>query len=165
MKFTFNVSKCDKIFDELLSIRKIKLFHTILLIEDLKSVLVVSDIILILLLLMVEMYFGDKNNWLSIRANCVSSKCRWTIHFPLTPLIYKVVVWPEQAKLTKVKNVIIYEERPKSCEDKIWSREVVLEKVADGKNVLKITIKISKLELGGGGGQASSSKQNRSSVQ
>jgi hypothetical protein len=74
------------------------------------------------------------------------------------------VVWPEQAKLTKVKNVIIYEERPKSCEDKIWSREVVLEKVADGKNVLKITIKISKLG-GGGGGQAGSSKQNRSSVQ
>jgi hypothetical protein len=37
MKFTFDVSKCDKIFDELLSIRKIKLPHTILLIEDLKK--------------------------------------------------------------------------------------------------------------------------------
>jgi hypothetical protein len=34
MKFTFDISKCDKIFDELLSIRKIKLSHTILPIED-----------------------------------------------------------------------------------------------------------------------------------
>jgi hypothetical protein len=37
MKFTFDVSKCDKFFDELLSIRKIKLSHTILPIEDLKK--------------------------------------------------------------------------------------------------------------------------------
>jgi hypothetical protein len=37
MKFTFDVSKCDKIFDELLSIGKIKLPHTIPLIEDLKK--------------------------------------------------------------------------------------------------------------------------------
>jgi hypothetical protein len=28
IKFTFNVLKCDKIFNELLSIRKIKLSHT-----------------------------------------------------------------------------------------------------------------------------------------
>jgi hypothetical protein len=91
MKFTFDVSKCDKIFDELLSIRKIKLSHTIPPIEDLKSVIIVSGIILILMLLMIAMYFGDKYNWLSMRANCVSSKCRWTtICFPSTPLIYKV---------------------------------------------------------------------------
>jgi hypothetical protein len=37
IKFTFNVLKCDKIFNELLSIRKIKLSHTIPLIEDLKK--------------------------------------------------------------------------------------------------------------------------------
>jgi hypothetical protein len=37
MKFNFDVSKCDKIFDELLSIRKIKFFHTILPIEDFKK--------------------------------------------------------------------------------------------------------------------------------
>jgi hypothetical protein len=59
----------------------------------------------------------------------------------------KVLVWPKQAELTKGKNVIIDEERPKSCEDKIWSREVVVEKDADGKDVLKITINSS--ELGG----------------
>jgi hypothetical protein len=37
MKFTFDVSKCDKIFHELLSIRKIKLSYTIPPIEDLKK--------------------------------------------------------------------------------------------------------------------------------
>jgi hypothetical protein len=55
----------------------------------------------------------------------------------------KVLVWPGQAELTKGINVIIDEERPKSCEDKIWSREVVLEKVANGKDVLKIIVKAS----------------------
>jgi hypothetical protein len=49
----------------------------------------------------------------------------------------KVLVQPEQAESTKGKNVIIGEERPKSCEDKIWSREVVLEKDADDKDVLR----------------------------
>jgi hypothetical protein len=56
--------------------------------------------------------------------------------------------------------VIFDEERPKSCEDKIWSREVVLENDVDGNDVLKITIKTSRL-----GGQADNSKQDWSSVQ
>jgi hypothetical protein len=51
--------------------------------------------------------------------------------------------------------VIFDEERPKSCEDKIWSREVVLENDVDGNDVLKITIKTSRL-----GGQADNSKQD-----
>jgi hypothetical protein len=91
MKFTFDVLKCGKIFHELLSIRKIKLSHTIPPIEDLKSVLIVSGIIPILMLPMIAMYFGDKYNWPSMRVNCVSSKCRCTtIYFPSTPLIYIV---------------------------------------------------------------------------
>jgi hypothetical protein len=71
----------------------------------------------------------------------------------------KVLVRPNQAELTKCKNVIISEERPKSCEDKIWSREVVQEKVVDGKNILKITVKASRLE-----GHTGNSKQDQSSV-
>jgi hypothetical protein len=63
----------------------------------------------------------------------------------------KVLVRPDQAESTKGKNVIISKEMPRSYEDKIWSREVVLEKAANGKNVLKITVKSS--ELGGGGGK------------
>ena len=53
----------------------------------------------------------------------------------------KVLVRPEQADSTKGKKVIISEERPKSLDDKIWSREVVLEKVLDGNETLKITVK------------------------
>jgi hypothetical protein len=71
-----------------------------------------------------------------------------------------VLVRPEQAQSTKGKNVIIIEERPKSYEDKIWSREVVLEKDVVGKDVVKITIKASELR-----GQAGNSKQDQSSVQ
>jgi hypothetical protein len=37
MEFTFDISKCDKIFDELLSIEKIKLSHTIPPIEELRK--------------------------------------------------------------------------------------------------------------------------------
>jgi hypothetical protein len=36
VKFTLNVAKCDKIFDELLKNGKIKFSHTILSIEELK---------------------------------------------------------------------------------------------------------------------------------
>jgi hypothetical protein len=75
----------------------------------------------------------------------------------------KVLVRLEQAESTKGKNVISGKERPKSCEDKIWSREVVLEKDADGKDVLKITAKASGLRRGGG--QAGNLKQDQSSVQ
>jgi hypothetical protein len=74
----------------------------------------------------------------------------------------KVLVRSEQAKSTKGKNMIIGEERPKSYEDKIWSREMVLEKDADGKDVLRITVKASGLP---GGGGSCNSKQDQSSVQ
>jgi hypothetical protein len=72
----------------------------------------------------------------------------------------KVLVWLEQAESTKGKNVIIGEEMPRSYEDRIWSREVVLEKAVDGKDVLKITIKAFGLE-----GHVRNSKEDRSSMQ
>jgi hypothetical protein len=37
VKFTFNVAKCDKIFDELLKLGNIKLSHTIPPVEELKG--------------------------------------------------------------------------------------------------------------------------------
>jgi hypothetical protein len=49
---------------------------------------------------------------------------------------------------------------PKSYEDKIWSSEVVLEKVANGKDILKIIVKASGLRW-----QAGNTKQDQSSVQ
>jgi hypothetical protein len=42
--FTFNVTKCDKIFDELLKSDKIKLSHPIPSIDKLKGVLIVHGI-------------------------------------------------------------------------------------------------------------------------
>jgi hypothetical protein len=51
--------------------------------------------------------------------------------------------------------VIIGEERAKSLDDKIWLREVVLEKAADGKETLTTTVKVSVLwGCREGGGQA-----------
>jgi hypothetical protein len=72
----------------------------------------------------------------------------------------KVLARPKQAESTRGKNVIIGEEMPKSYENKIWSREVALEKVVDGKDILKITVKASELK-----GQADNLRQDRSSIQ
>jgi hypothetical protein len=100
MKFTFDVEKCDKSFNELLSIGKIKLSYDIPPIDDLKkrahykwySVLIVSGIILILMLLTIAMYFNGKYNRPSMKANCVLSKCSLTtIHSQSMTLIYKVL--------------------------------------------------------------------------
>jgi hypothetical protein len=149
MKFTFDVSKCDKIFDELPSIRKIKLSHTIPLIEELRK------------RAYCEWY--SSHSHATNDYNVFHRKIQLAINegqlclkqmqldnelFPVSAIdlqCAKVLVRPEQTELTKGKNVIIGEERPKSCEDKIWSREVVLEKDADDKVVLKITITASRL--------------------
>jgi hypothetical protein len=49
--------------------------------------------------------------------------------------------------------VVISEETYKSLDDKIWSMKVALEKAVDGKETLKITLKVSALVR-----QANSSK-------
>jgi hypothetical protein len=164
MKFTFDVSKSDKIFDELLSIEKIKLSHTIPLIEKLKK----------------HAYYKWHNSHSHATNDCnvFRRQIQLAINegqlclkqmqvdnnpFPASAIDLqgaKVLGQPEQAESTKDKDVIIGEEKPKSYEDKIWSRKVVLEKDADGKDILKITIKASGLE-----GQADNSKQDRSFVQ
>jgi len=46
----------------------------------------------------------------------------------------KVFLQPQQAEGAMGKNVIIGEERPKSADDKILGREVVLEKTPDGRS-------------------------------
>jgi hypothetical protein len=149
MKFTFDVLKCDKIFDELPSIRKIKLSHTIPLVEYLKK----------------RAYCKWHNSHSHATDNCnvFRRQIQLAINegqlclkqmqvdkdpFPVNTIDLQganVLVRPEQAELTKGKNVIIGEERPRSCGDMIWSREVVLEKTTDGKDVLKITVKTSGL--------------------
>jgi hypothetical protein len=61
----------------------------------------------------------------------------------------KVLVRPEQAEATKGKNVVIGEKCTITTDEKILSREVVVEKTPDDKESLKITIKAHTL-----GGQA-----------
>jgi len=56
----------------------------------------------------------------------------------------KVLIQLEKAEGAKGKNVIIGEERPKNVNDNILAREVVLEKTPDGKESLKITLKVSR---------------------
>ena len=65
----------------------------------------------------------------------------------------KILIRPEQAEGAKGKNVIIGEPRPKNVNDKILAREVTLEKVPDGRELLKITVKASRPR-----GQESSSR-------
>jgi len=53
----------------------------------------------------------------------------------------KVLLRPEPSEGAKGKSVVIGETRPKNVDDKILARKVVLEKVSDGKELIKITIK------------------------
>jgi hypothetical protein len=48
--------------------------------------------------------------------------------------------------------VVIGEKRTITTEEKVLSREAVVEKTADGKESLKITVKAPTLGGGGGGG-------------
>jgi hypothetical protein len=64
----------------------------------------------------------------------------------------KVLIRLEQAETAKGKNVVISEKRTITTDEKILSWEVVVEKNADGKESLKITIKAPTL----GGGACSS---------
>ena len=57
----------------------------------------------------------------------------------------KVLLRLTQAEGAKGKNVIIGDPRPNDVKDKVPIREVVLEKSADGKESLKITINAPRL--------------------
>jgi hypothetical protein len=61
----------------------------------------------------------------------------------------KVLIRPEQGEAAKGKNVVISENRTITADEKILSREVVVEKTIDDKESLKVTIKAP--TLGGAG--------------
>jgi hypothetical protein len=66
---------------------------------------------------------------------------------------FKVLVQPEQAEATRSKNVIIGEKCTITVDEKVLSREVVVEKATNGKESLNITIKAPTLEGWGWGGE------------
>jgi hypothetical protein len=53
----------------------------------------------------------------------------------------KVLIWPKQVEAAQGKNVVTDEKRTITTDEKVLSRDVVVEKTADGKDSLKITIK------------------------
>ena len=62
MTFTFDVSKCDRIFDQLLRLGHLKITHVIQPLEELKRRLLQNFIILHLMQLTIVMYFVDRYN-------------------------------------------------------------------------------------------------------
>jgi hypothetical protein len=61
-KFTFDVAKCDKIFDELHKASCIKMSHTIPHLDELKQKLIAGGIIPFLMLLMIAIFSVDRSN-------------------------------------------------------------------------------------------------------
>jgi hypothetical protein len=62
VKFTFNVAKCDKIFDELEKSGNIKATHTLPPLDELKKCFTVSGIILFPMLPMIVMFSINRYN-------------------------------------------------------------------------------------------------------
>jgi hypothetical protein len=73
----------------------------------------------------------------------------------------KVLIQPEQAEGAKGKNAIIGEPMSKNVNEKVWAREVTIEKTPDGNESLKITVKASRP----GGQESSSRDSSRPAVQ
>ena len=164
MKFTFDVSKCEQIFDELLKNGNIRLSHAIPSPDELKR----------------HAYCKWHNSTSHATNDCnvfrrqvqsainegrlVLSKIQIDkAPFPVHTLELnnpKVLIRPEQAEGAKGKLVVIGDPRPMDRSDKILAREVVKEKTDDGKDTLKIIIRNPRL-----GGQGSSPPENRSAAQ
>jgi hypothetical protein len=116
IKFTFYVSKCDRIFDELLKSGNIKLTHTISPLEELKRHAYCKF----------HNLFSHAINDCNVFRRQVQSTInegRLTFHemqvdkapFPINTMDVqqpKVLVWPHQAEATKGKNVVIREAKP-----------------------------------------------------
>src|SRR5688572_21856038 len=156
VKFTFYISKCDRIFDELLKHGHLKITHTMPPLEELKR----------------KAYCKFHNNFSHATKDCnvfrrqvqsAINEGRLSFHemqvdktpFPVNTMDIqqpKVLVWPHQAEETKRKNVVIGEEKP-DLRGKEFTREVVCEKAPNGRESFKITMKAS-----GHAGQASHSE-------
>ena len=137
MKFTFDVSKCDRIFDELLCLGHIKITHVILPLVELKR----------------HAYCKFHNSHSHATNDCnvfrrqVQSamnegrlifpkikvdKTTFPIHTNTHTIDLsneKVLLWLEQAEGAEGKNVVFGETRSKYVNDKILAREVILERL------------------------------------
>ena len=148
MKFTFDVFKCDRIFDELLKHGNIHLSHAIPSPKELKRHVYCKW----------HNSFSHATNDCNVFRRQIQSvvderqlvlsemqvdKTPFSVH-TLELNNPKVLLRPEQAEGAKGKNVVISDPRPMNDNDKILAREVVVQKTPDGKSTLKITVNAPK---------------------
>jgi hypothetical protein len=154
LKFTFDVSKWDRIFDELLKLGNIKISHTMPPLDEIKRCAYCK---------FHNFYSCATNDYNVFRRQIQSAinEGRLMLHemqvdkqpFPVNTMELqkpKVLVQPHQAEATKGKNVMVGESKP-DFRGKELTREVAYEKTPDGRETFKITVKAS-----GHGGQGSS---------
>ena len=156
MKFTFDVSKCDRIFDELLRLGHLKITHVIPSLEELKR--------------RAYYKFHNSSSHATNDCNVFRRQVQSAINerrlafpemkikkapFPVHTIDLnnaKVLIRPYQAEGAKGKNVIIGDDRPLTIDNKILAREVIQDNTPDGKKSLRIILKPRTL-----GGQEGSS--------
>jgi hypothetical protein len=147
VKFTFNVGKCDKIFDELLKNGNIKINHTIPSVDELKRRAYCKW----------HNSFSHATNDCNVFRRQVQSAINEnrlkfqemqvdTEPFPVNMINFddkKVLVRPSAADKGKGKGIIIGDPREADENTKISCRKVVAEKTPNGDETLKITITAS----------------------
>jgi hypothetical protein len=152
VKFTFNITKCDKIFDELLKHGNIKLSHIIPPVEELKGRIYCK---------WHGSFLHNTNDCVVFRRQIQSAINEGRLRFQkevridrppvpattLEPTSKKVIVWPCAADKSKDKNIVIGDPRTPNM-----SRIMVTRKTPD------------KRKTGGTGGQARSDTRSRSPV-
>jgi hypothetical protein len=158
VKFTFNVGKCDKIFDELLKNGNIKINHTVPFADELKC----------------RAYCKWHNSFSHATNDCnvFYRQIQSAINdgrlkfqemqvdmepFPMNMIDFegkRILVRPNTTDKGKGKEIIIGNTREADGNHKISCRNVVAEKTPDGGETLKVTITTSSA-----GGQAQTKEQ------
>jgi hypothetical protein len=146
LKFTFDVSKCDGIFDELLKLGNIKISHIMPPLDEIKRHAYCK---------FHNSYSHATNDCNVFRRQIQSSinEGHLMLHelqvdkqpFPINTMELqqpKVLVRPHQAEATKGNNVMVGEVKP-HLRGKELTREVAYEKTPDGRETFKITVKAS----------------------
>jgi hypothetical protein len=163
VKFTFNVGKCDKIFDELLKNGNIKINHTVPSTDELKRRAYCKW----------HNSFSHATNDCNVFRRQIQSAINEgrlkfqemqvdTEPFPINMIDFegkRVLIWPSTADMGKGKEIIIGNAREADENNKTSCRKVVAEKNPDGGETLKVTITAS-----GTGGQAQTGRQAREPV-
>jgi hypothetical protein len=144
VKFTFNVSNCDKIFDELLKNGNIKIDYTVPPADELKRRLYCK---------WHNSFFHATNDCNVFRRQIQSAinegRLKFqgdTEPFPMNMIDFKgkrVLIRPSTTDKGKDKEVIIGNAREADGNNKISCRKVVAKKTPDGGETLKVTITTS----------------------